>query len=299
MNTRMRRGEPAMRGVRDTVVDQFDYAIRLLRHPLTDKPAHEIRKTLKRIRAGLRLLREPLGDPAYRQLNRAVRDTGRLLTPIRDAKVLLETLDGLSRRLHEGNAAPLRRTLQQARRDIKARLTAADILRIRHRLRQVEHRLQTLPESSLDRADIDGALKKAYKKAHDAFKVAVQKPDDEHLHEWRKKVKYHFTELEFVESLRPTLLKATIKRAHKLSDCLGSDHDLAVLREKIDAYIEAVKHGSRRKDAEPLLVELQRHRVKLQHKSRKLGKAIYSKKPRRGAEQLGQRANARRSVAGR
>src|SRR4051812_4537805 len=54
---------------------------------------HEARKHLKKIRALLRLLRDDLGDRTYRKENRSFRDVGRVLSPRRDAEVLVKTLE--------------------------------------------------------------------------------------------------------------------------------------------------------------------------------------------------------------
>ena len=55
---------------------------------------HEVRKRCKELRGLVRLLRSVLGD-AYQPLNIEVREAGRELSPIRDAQVLLSTVEGL------------------------------------------------------------------------------------------------------------------------------------------------------------------------------------------------------------
>ncbi|HKN40971.1 MAG TPA: CHAD domain-containing protein [Acidimicrobiia bacterium] len=60
-----------------------------------DEAAHDARKRAKKLRALLRLVRPELGDDVYRRENRALRDAARRLSPVRDAWVLVETLDGL------------------------------------------------------------------------------------------------------------------------------------------------------------------------------------------------------------
>src|SRR2546421_6835836 len=56
---------------------------------------HDTRKSLKRLRATVRLARGAIGDEIYRRENAAFRDSGRLLSGVRDASVLIETLDEL------------------------------------------------------------------------------------------------------------------------------------------------------------------------------------------------------------
>ena len=59
---------------------------------------HEARKDVKKVRALLRLYRSGLGDATYRYENRELRDAGRALSVMRDADVLLDTIDGLAER---------------------------------------------------------------------------------------------------------------------------------------------------------------------------------------------------------
>src|SRR5438045_3832500 len=59
---------------------------------------HEARKAIKRSRATLRLLRNTLSDHAYRLENSTLRDAAKPLSAVRDARVLLESLDDLMAR---------------------------------------------------------------------------------------------------------------------------------------------------------------------------------------------------------
>jgi hypothetical protein len=53
----------------------------------------EVRKCFKRVRAALRLVRAELGDDVYREENWCFRDAARPLSKVRDADVLVETVD--------------------------------------------------------------------------------------------------------------------------------------------------------------------------------------------------------------
>jgi CHAD domain-containing protein len=64
-----------------------------MNRPGTDRSVHAARKEMKRARAALRLMRASLGDAAYRRMNGQVRDAARPLTPIRDASVLIRSLE--------------------------------------------------------------------------------------------------------------------------------------------------------------------------------------------------------------
>src|SRR5262249_13448651 len=59
----------------------------------SDEMVHEARKGLKRLRAMLRLVRPAIGRKVYRSESITFRDAARPLSEVRDAKILVETLD--------------------------------------------------------------------------------------------------------------------------------------------------------------------------------------------------------------
>src|SRR5580704_13345662 len=122
-----------MRRARRALVAQLDQAVAGLEDPRR-RSIHEIRKKLKRARAALRLLRDCLGKAVYRRENSLLRDAARPLTPVRDAKVLFETL-----RHHDpkkGRADPgafmrrFYRVLGERRRAARIELRESDLKRV-------------------------------------------------------------------------------------------------------------------------------------------------------------------------
>src|SRR5437879_13615460 len=66
-----------------------------------DTPVHQMRKHLKKARAGLRLVRKEIGRGLFRQQDHALRDVGRLTSEIRDAEVRLQTVRELKEVTHK------------------------------------------------------------------------------------------------------------------------------------------------------------------------------------------------------
>jgi len=270
--------------VQHAVIQHIDAACRSLdERPPSDASVHDARKQMKRIRGGLRLLRSALGEATYDRLNRTVRDAARPLTPVRDAKVLCDSLDVLSRRVGRsvaGSVTPvLQETLQHelhARRD---KLADEDLDAIQTTLQQIEKQLResavALPWT-LDGAATAAALKRAHKRARQAFKAVRREADDENLHEWRKQVKYQIHQLEIIKPAKPKRMRAIISRMQRLAEYLGDDHDLALLHEQV-AY--AAHSSISEKDLQRLIKALQRRRAKLQHKAYRLGNKLYIDKP--------------------
>src|SRR3954451_12630663 len=106
---RLGDGERVPEGVRRIARGQLDMSIvRLEGHSDEDRgtAVHETRKSLKRVRATVRLARDELGDEAYRRENVAFRDAGRRLGGVRDSQVLLETLDALTTAISNASCKP-------------------------------------------------------------------------------------------------------------------------------------------------------------------------------------------------
>lgn len=78
---------------------QIDLAVELLESAdgcELDEAIHESRKAFKRVRALVCLARDALGDETYRRENETFRDAGRALASVRDARVMVDTLEDLT-----------------------------------------------------------------------------------------------------------------------------------------------------------------------------------------------------------
>lgn len=273
-----------MRGARRALVAQLDQAVAGLEDPRRSS-IHGIRKTLKRARAALRLLRDCLGEAVYRRENTLLRDAGRPLTPVRDAKVLVETL-----RYHDpkkGGANPgafmrsLYRVLGERRRAAKTGLSEDDLMRVAAGLRALNRRLAALPDARLAQTPAGAPLKRAYKSARKAFARVRRQRTDERLHEWRKQTQYFANEIEIVLRLLPERFAKTHKRARKLAEQLGDDHDLALLREEVFQHAKGAQAPSHDDTVQEFLGHLAGRRKALQRKAFRLGRRLYSGRARR------------------
>ena len=64
-----------------------------------------------------------------------------------------------------------------------------------------------------------------YRRGRRALAAAHEKPTVEHLHEWRKQVKYLRHQLELLRPMKAIVLEPFVERAEQLGDILGDDHD--------------------------------------------------------------------------
>ena len=194
---RLRDGERVPDGVRRIARGQLDMSIERLDGDTDEElgtAVHETRKSLKRLRATVRLARDELGDQAYRRENVAVRDAGRRLGAARDSQVLLETLGTLTDR-DPDKASPER--LERFRRTLAGQYGAAQrrlhegaaVAEVRDELRGTRARVG---DWRLEREGLDAlapGFERIYRRGRRAYRTARQEPSTENLHELRKRAK--------------------------------------------------------------------------------------------------------------
>jgi CHAD domain-containing protein len=123
--------------------------------------------------------------------------------------------------------------------------------------------------------------------------ATAAEPSTENLHEWRKRVKDFWHACQIVRPAAPKKLKKLGKQAHYLSDLLGDDHDLAVLRD----YVE--EHPQDFPDQETsgaLQALIDRRRQVLQREALEVGARVF-KQPSKGFARSLERGWQKRSPA--
>jgi CHAD domain-containing protein len=120
-------------------------------------------------------------------------------------------------------------------------------------------------------------LKRIYRNGRDAFAVAQDDPSQEHLHEWRKQVKYLWHQLQVLQPIQLGQLTALADQAHTLSNALGDDHDLAILLHK---FLEEPDRFPDRAIMRTLTDLIAHRRALLQEQAMTLGHCLYEEKPR-------------------
>jgi CHAD domain-containing protein len=278
---RLQAGEEVAGGLRRVVIGQLEGAaagLEQARPGERGEAVHDARKSLKRLRAILRLLREPLGEERYSAENATLRDTARALADARDAEVMLDTLESLLAERTELDEVPAVRALHErlradAERE-RARLEDGDAHSVIARLeyeRRGAHEWQ-LADGGFD--SVSAGLERLYRRGRREHRDARRDPEAEALHEWRKSVKYLRHAAEVLEPLRPKRLAEVAARARRLGDVLGDDHDLAVLR---DLALAGADEGQ----LAPLLEAIDARRAALVQEALALGAKLYKHRPGR------------------
>jgi CHAD domain-containing protein len=241
MAYRIRPDDSVAKNVRRLMRRELDRALAAAASPDgrgAEEAIHEVRTRCKRMRGVLRLARPGLGD-GYRTANRDVRDAARALSSLRDASALLATFDELIDATH-GERLP-GEGVDRVRAGLARRAARARGVDAAATLSEVGARLARVRRDVSDWAPKDDAgilldgLAANHRRGRRAFRRARSRPDDATLHDWRKRAKYGWHHTRLLAPLAPSVLGPMAKRLKDLSDALGDDHDLAVLRATITA----------------------------------------------------------------
>jgi CHAD domain-containing protein len=282
MAYRLEIDEGIAEGLRRSGAEQLDHAVSALAEGVESDPVeavHDARKAVKKQRAVLRLGRPAIPGSERKRHNETLRKAARKLSAVRDADVVIETLDELSERfagqLPEATFVTIRHELvelgaaaREALASSPARAEALDALRVaRDRIGDLE-----LRQDGWDA--IDDGLARTYKRGRAAWRRARAQPSDRHLHDWRKRAKDLWYHLRLLAPVTGQTVRGQAKEAHELSDVLGDDHDLAVLRRTLE-----LAGADPPVELEAVLHLIDHRRGQLQTQAMAVGERLYGERP--------------------
>ncbi len=251
---------------------------------------HEARKSLKKVRAALRLAQTALPPETFYYANRQARDQGRAISALRDASALIEALDKL-RLLHpdwiaEEDYQQIRQVLEMRRDALFQQMIEREGID-----RQVVAELEAFgqmvsrwkpTQRSFQKAFQPG-LEVTYAAGITAFRLAVAQPTAHHFHEWRKRVKDLWYHVLLLEACWPPVMMGFGETLHLLSDVLGDEHDLNVFHEQLAQGAMATHTAA----STPRLLLLFEQQVELLRASAiEMGNRIYHMDPHPFGEQF-------------
>jgi CHAD domain-containing protein len=295
-------------------LEQIDLAIALLegrRAVPAQQTIHETRKALKRARALVRLQRGALGEGCFARNNAVLREAGRRLASARDAEVVVEALDALVKRhpkrlARSAGVARLRarlvaereRAQAQARHGAEVRgvvltelygaredlkrwqpaqgdaKTAREGLKAIYGAGRKRGRLARKVQRSAGRKTKSSARRKAKSATgRNRRRRARMARSSAALHDWRKRAKDLRYAAEALE------LRGVAKRADRLGEVIGEEHDLWLLEECVQRERRCFK-GDKASRKE-LQRQIARRRGRLRKRAFKLGRALYGEPPKR------------------
>jgi len=291
MGFRLKDDECIAEGVKRIALEQINETIDQLTGTGDDpaEPVHEARKQFKKLRAVLRLVRDDLGEEIFRRENVFFRDAGRRLSGARDAEVVVQTLNKLSERfadrLSPDAFARVRQALVANRQPVSQQGSdeKAAMLEVAASLDTARRRVEKWPIRQKGWSSLRRGLKQVYKGGYQRFSQAYDQPTAANFHEWRKIVKYFWYHLLILEAVWPEVMKNLADQAHKLSEYLGDEHDLVVLKDTVRDQPALFGDGAHIED---LIDLIDRRRDQLHEAAKPLGQRVYAEKPAAFASRL-------------
>ncbi|MEL6309190.1 MAG: CHAD domain-containing protein [Chloroflexota bacterium] len=281
-------GESVPDGIRRIIREQAEDALAQLQvtGDERDTAIHSARKAFKRIRAALRMVRKEIGDDVFSEQNALYRDIARELSPVRDAYMVIQTLDSVSNQIEDDAitkaTSSLRDKLDDNYQKVRQDFWQTDtVVTVSQRLSDAMTHIDTLPIQHNGFKAFKKSIKQVYKRGQKQMIVAYTSvPQPEPFHEWRKRVKYLRYHMEILQSIHSEITPLHTK-FDELSEVLGTVNDLAVLHERLSNY-PATKFGAGRH----LLAILDYQRGRLEKSIHDDGETLYAMSPNAFVKQI-------------
>ncbi len=329
MAYQFKRGEALSRAVKRVFAEELSWAVgQLGRSNKRAEAVHEARKSVKKIRGLLSLVARPLG-PLYKREDRYFREAG-ILSEFRDSTVILETFDGLAGKHPEGDAETIkemRTSLRRSESHKQAEKTVSgEVIRLLEKARLPG---EAWPLGDLQFEMLVPAMTATYQGGRKALKRAQKAASAENFHDFRKKVKEHWYHLRLFEisfkkhaqdgrggkrppkglrSVSPLMvarigafcasdadLKKRVAALHELETWLGDEHNLSVLRARLNGEIET---NQDRQKIREVINWLDTESESLRQRALAAGEQLYGGKASAFAERLAQLTPAAKRPAG-
>lgn len=237
MAYRLKSGKLTGKALRKVSVEQAESALEALsKEAVLPADIHESRKAVKRVRSLLKLLEPALSAGTFRDRYKGIGKAADLLAGARDLHVLEATLDKLEQRF--GNdikpvAEAVRAMVEAEAPSSAPRLSPKDLEHAKQIFAREARKLAKLHVQGEGFELIGAGLEESYRTAKKNFALAYRRPSDERFHELRKAVQWHWRHMVLLSRCWPEYFALRVEACRELAECLGDDHDLAVLLEVV------------------------------------------------------------------
>jgi CHAD domain-containing protein len=302
MAFRFELGETLLTGIPRVAREQIGTVVTALnKNPQANpKSIHEARKSLKSIRAVLRLARGGIQSESWNHENLLFQEAGRSLSAARDLQALLEALDRIANsrrsRAHHPNPNPKQKAVRSLIEDIRREINLELIKLLPHasvqvlvkQLQDAKRRTASWFQESLLQPGnewemlMGTGLRKTYRKARNLvsqLEISGRKTDDDDLwHELRKCAKALGYQLQLLKPIWPVTIGTLVDEIDQMTSRLGDANDLAVLQKRFREKPQSNRDEdlSARQD---LICAIDRRKQKLRAQALKYARTIYSEKP--------------------
>ena len=221
------------------LLEQFHYIIMQSEKDQEEihESIHETRKSMKRIRAVLRMIRDEIGYSSYYRENTFYRDLSRNLSEIRNFEVLSGSIQNLQKDLSNTIPPDVFALLEGElgrQRNLVAGGPAVLTQLLKEIARKIEiarDRIYDFPIKHNDFRAFEGGLFRMYRQGKKYLQDVRENPTPNQLHDLRKRLKYFWYQVEILQPIFPGPMKAYASTLEKIGENLGVYHDLEVLQE--------------------------------------------------------------------
>ena len=282
MPYRLSAGSSASSEIKRILREEADSALNQVNgapQPDPETAIHEARKSVKKLRALLRLISTHLPRSVYKRENSHLRDVGRRLYELRDAEAVIEAFDKVSGDLHLTPAVltAAQERLAENKRQIEDRVDREDVFQeVAEAITECRNRLTKLRLSPDGFPLLEAGLQRTYKQGRKAKAHARKKETPEAFHDWRKRVKDHWYHARLLSEVGSEDWSRRLQRLKELEGLLGDDHNLVVLSEyfKKEDQFSSLNH------------KLQEVSLQLRAQALQIGKELYKSKWSAVADEL-------------
>ena len=231
-----KKKESPTRAARRLSRERIGKALAHLRKNDRREAIYRVRKEIKKIRATLELVHQGMKGDVYRKCAKILRAAAKCLRDPRDAQVRPRTLERLVAHFKgrlPAHAFPgirkcLRRNcLEETREFVNGKSLAV----VDRRLRKLNRRAGSLKVKAEGWTALRSGLEGSYRRGQQSLATARKEASAENLHRWRKQVQDLWHQLRLLGPLQPESLSASAGEMKTLSQHLGDDHDLVILRQ--------------------------------------------------------------------
>jgi len=236
MAFRFKKKESPTRAVRRLSRERIGKALDYLKKCDRLEAIHSVRKEIKKVRATLGLVRGKMSANAYRKCVKTLRTAAKRLQDPRDARVRPQALERLivhfqSRRPARSFAGIEKVLSQNCRKEVREFRKGKSVAAVGRLLRKINRGAGDLKVKANGWAAIQPGLQESYGSGRKTYEMALNKTSPKNLHQWRKHVQDLWHQLRLLHSIQPERLHTAIDEMKLLSQYLGDDHDLVVLRQ--------------------------------------------------------------------
>lgn len=197
-----------------------------------EEPVHEGRVLIKRTRALLWFARPALSHDLYERSKAQLRKASAILSGQRDRRVTEATLEQIGEEVTPRDRAAVEEALQQLK---KKPVPLAEEKQALNKAMRLLTRLAGSIKATKDVAwpSVTDRVAKAFRAERKAAKKAHKTKEDIAVHEWRKKAKRLFYELELSNGNVAEDGKRALKQADELQERLGQHQDCVVVEKSL------------------------------------------------------------------